>query len=121
MLLIQTAVQRFGWSCTRRGLQSMRYGSTLERKSKSNPNIWRSIRTGLCPLSSTNGIPIIESSVICEYLDEKYPQNSLVSVDLVQRARMRAWMHYIEEVAVAAIRVPSFNGHFFTASRARTR
>ena len=52
------------------------------------------------------------SSVICEYLDEKYPQNPLVPSDLVERARMRAWMHYIEEVAVGAIRVPSFNRAF---------
>ena len=59
-----------------------------------------------------NGIPIIESSAICEYLDEKYPQNPLVPSDIVERARMRAWMHYIEEVAVSAIRVPSFNRAF---------
>ena len=52
------------------------------------------------------------SSVICEYLDEKYPHNPLVPSDLVERARMRAWTHYIEEVAVAAIRVPSFNRAF---------
>ena len=70
-----------------------------------NPN-------GVVPTLVDDGTPIIESSVICEYLDEKYPQNPLVPVDLVQRARMRAWMHYIEEVAVAAIRVPSFNRAF---------
>ena len=50
--------------------------------------------------------------MICEYLEEKYPQNPLTPSDLVERARMRAWMHYIEEVAVGAIRVPSFNRAF---------
>jgi glutathione S-transferase len=50
--------------------------------------------------------------VICEYLDEKYPHNPLVPAGLVERARMRAWTHYIEEVAVGAIRVPSFNRAF---------
>jgi glutathione S-transferase len=35
-----------------------------------------------------------------------------VPEDIVARARMRAWMHYIEEVAVPAIRVPSFNRAF---------
>lgn len=70
-----------------------------------NPN-------GVVPTLVDDGTPIIESSVICEYLDEKYPHNPLVPHDLVQRARMRAWTHYIEEVAVAAIRVPSFNRAF---------
>jgi glutathione S-transferase len=50
--------------------------------------------------------------VICEYLDEKYPQNPLVPADIIERARMRAWTHYIEEVSVGAIRVPSFNRAF---------
>ncbi len=67
-----------------------------------NPN-------GVVPTLVDDGTPIIESSVICEYLDEKWPQPPLVPEDIVARARMRAWMHYIEEVAVPAIRVPSFN------------
>ncbi len=66
----------------------------------------------MVPTLVDDGVPIIESSVICEYLDEKYPQNPLVPSDIVERARMRAWMHYIEEVAVGAIRVPSFNRAF---------
>lgn len=70
-----------------------------------NPN-------AVVPTLVDEGTPIIESSVICEYLDEKFPQNPLVPKNIVERARMRAWMHYIEEVAVAAIRVPSFNRAF---------
>ena len=70
-----------------------------------NPN-------GVVPTLVDDGVPIIESSVICEYLDEKYPENPLVPSDIVERARMRAWTHYIEEVAVGAIRVPSFNRAF---------
>src|SRR3546814_798414 len=55
---------------------------------------------------------IVEASVICEYLDERDPEPSRTPDDIVERARMRAWMHYIEEVAVPAIRVPSFNRAF---------
>src|SRR5690606_13250820 len=45
--------------------------------------------------------------------DEKFPEPSpLTPEDIVARARMRAWMHFIEEVAVPAIRVPSFNRAF---------
>ena len=32
--------------------------------------------------------------------------------DLVARARMRAWMRFLEEVATTAVRVPSFNMGF---------
>ena len=84
----------------------------LGKKEQLNPDYLALNPNGVVPTLVDDGIPIIESSVICEYLDEKYPQNPLVPGDLVQRARMRAWMHYIEEVAVAAIRVPSFNRAF---------
>lgn len=70
-----------------------------------NPN-------GVVPTLVDDGNIIIDSSVICEYLDEKYPQKSLSPSDPVERAKMRAWMRFIEEVPTAAVRVPSFNMGF---------
>jgi glutathione S-transferase len=84
----------------------------LGKKDQLKPEYLSLNPNGVVPTLVDDGIPIIESSVICEYLDEKYPQNPLTPADLVERARMRAWMHYIEEVAVGAIRVPSFNRAF---------
>jgi glutathione S-transferase len=72
---------------------------------KLNPN-------GVVPTLVDDGAVIIDSSVICEYLDEKYPTPRLTPEDLAQRARMRAWMRYLEEVPTAAVRVPSFNMGF---------
>jgi glutathione S-transferase len=72
---------------------------------KLNPN-------GVVPTLVDGDDPIIDSSVICEYLDEKYPQVSLTPENLVERARMRAWMRYLEEVPTTAVRVPSFNMAF---------
>ena len=54
----------------------------------------------------------LNSSVICEYLDERYPEDRLTPDDLVERARMRAWMRFLEEVPTSAVRVPSFNMAF---------
>lgn len=68
---------------------------------KINPN-------GVVPTLVHDGVPVIESSVINEYLDEVFPPPSLVPVDPQQRAEMRAWRQYIDEVPTAAIRVPSF-------------
>ena len=84
----------------------------LAKKEQLKPEYLALNPNGVVPTLVDDGAPIIESSVICEYLDEKHPHNPLVPHDLVARARMRAWMHYIEEVAVAAIRVPSFNRAF---------
>jgi len=72
---------------------------------KINPN-------GVVPTLVDDGDIIIDSSVICEYLDERYPEIRLTPDDLVQRARMRAWMRFLEEVPTAAVRVPSFNMGF---------
>jgi len=84
----------------------------LGKKEQLTPEYLAINPNGVVPTLVDDGTPIVESSVICEYLDEKYPQNSLVPSDLIERARMRAWTHYIEEVAVGAIRVPSFNRAF---------
>ena len=72
---------------------------------KLNPN-------GVVPTLMDDGDVIIDSSVICEYLDEKYPAPRLTPADVAQRANMRAWMRYFEEVPTAAVRVPSFNMGF---------
>ncbi|HTP83702.1 MAG TPA: glutathione S-transferase family protein [Alphaproteobacteria bacterium] len=70
-----------------------------------NPN-------GVVPTLVDGDDVITDSSVICEYLDEKYPQPRLTPDDPAERARMRAWMRYLEEVPTAAVRVPSFNMAF---------
>jgi glutathione S-transferase len=72
---------------------------------KINPN-------GVVPTLIDDGAIVLDSSVICEYLDERYPAVRLTPEDLVERARMRAWMRYLEEVPTAAVRVPSFNMGF---------
>jgi glutathione S-transferase len=72
---------------------------------KLNPN-------GVVPTLLDGDAVVIDSSVICEYLDEKYPEPKLTPDDIVQRARMRAWMRYLEEVPTVAVRVPSFNMGF---------
>jgi glutathione S-transferase len=84
----------------------------LAKKDQLKPDYLAINPNGVVPTLVDDGVPIIESSVICEYLEEKYPENPLLPSDIVARAHTRAWMHYIEEVAVGAIRVPSFNRAF---------
>jgi glutathione S-transferase len=67
-----------------------------------NPN-------GVVPTLVHDGDPITESTVICEYLEELYSSEPHLSPrDALVRARMRAWLRYIDEVPSMAIRVPTF-------------
>ena len=68
-----------------------------------NPN-------GVVPTLVYDGQAVIESSVICEFLDDVFPEPSLTPANLVNRAAMRAWLRFIDEVPTPAIRVPSLSG-----------
>ncbi len=69
---------------------------------KLNPN-------GVVPTLDHDGAIVIDSTVITEYLDEVEPRQSFTPADPVKRARMRALMHFIDEMPAAAVRVPTFN------------
>jgi glutathione S-transferase len=69
---------------------------------KLNPN-------GVVPTLDHDGAIIIDSNVITEYLDEVAPNHSFTPEDPVARARMRALMHFIDEMPASAVRVPTFN------------
>ena len=84
----------------------------LGKKDQLEPEYLKLNPNGVVPTLVDGPDVILESSVICEYLDERYPGTSLTPDDVVARARMRAWMHFAEEVPVYAIRVPSFNRVF---------
>lgn len=70
-----------------------------------NPN-------GVVPTLVVGDRAVVDSSVICEFLEEMFPTPALSPADPLARAAMRAWMRYLEEVPTAAIRVPSFNRIF---------
>lgn len=67
---------------------------------------------GVVPSLLHDGNPVLDSSVIMEYLDEVFPDVPLTPADPLHRARMRKWLRFIEEVPTVAIRIPSFNQVF---------
>jgi glutathione S-transferase len=68
---------------------------------KLNPN-------GVVPTLVHDGAPIIESSVIVQYLDDVFPEISLSPADPLGRAEMRAWLVFVDQVPTPAVRYPSF-------------
>lgn len=77
-----------------------------------NPN-------GVVPAFVHDGRPIIESTVMCEYVDEVWPDEpKLTPDDPIERADMRAWLRFIDEVPSMAVRVPSFQDKFLARFKA---
>ena len=63
---------------------------------------------GVVPTLVHDGNVIVESSVICQYLEETFPDPPLMPADALGRARVRAWMKRFDDVAHPAIRRASF-------------
>ena len=66
-----------------------------------NPN-------GVVPTLVHDGNVILDSSVICEYLDEVFPDPPLAPRNALGRAHVRKWLRFLEEVPTVAIRAPTF-------------
>jgi len=66
-----------------------------------NPN-------GVVPTLVHYGHPIIESSIINEYIDDIFPDPPLKPNDPVARARMRLWTKYSDDVAYKAVYAPTW-------------
>jgi glutathione S-transferase len=81
---------------------------------KLNPN-------GVVPTLDHDGAIVIDSTVITEYLDEVVPQASFTPESPLERARMRALMHFIDEMPAAAVRVPTFNLAFLPSFQKMSR
>ena len=81
---------------------------------KLNPN-------GVVPTLDHDGAIVINSTVIIEYLDEVAPETSFTPESPVERARMRALMHFIDEMPAAAVRVPTFNLAFLPSFQKMSR
>ncbi len=81
---------------------------------KLNPN-------GVVPTLDHDGAIVIDSTVITEYLDEVALQVSFTPEDPVARARMRALMHFIDEMPAAAVRFPTFNLAFLPGFQKMSR
>ena len=68
-----------------------------------NPN-------GVVPALVHDGVPVIDSAVILEYLEDVFPDDSpMRPSDPLDVARLRAMMRFVDEVPTPAVRVPSYN------------
>lgn len=67
---------------------------------------------GVVPTLIHDGRAIIESTLICEYLDQTFPEPSLVPASAYERSQMRRWSKHIDEGVFEATREISFSAMF---------
>ena len=80
----------------------------LQKFEQHRPEYLRLNPNGVVPTLVDEGAPIIESTVIIEYLDDRFPDNSLRPSSPLERARMRLWTKYSDEVAYKAVYAPTW-------------
>jgi glutathione S-transferase len=67
---------------------------------------------GIVPTLVHDGKPVIESTLICEYLDDAFPQPPLKPADPWRQARMRLWSKMVDEGLFEGITEISFSAMF---------
>jgi glutathione S-transferase len=107
-----TCSQKVRLTLAEKGLHFVEYKLKLFQNDQLKPEYLKLNPNGVVPTLVDDGAPIIDSSVIMEYLDEEYPATRLSARDSKERARMRAWLRYFEEVPTVAVRFPSYNAAF---------
>jgi len=67
---------------------------------------------GVVPTLVHDGKPVIESTLICEYLDETFPQPQLIPADPWLQSRMRLWSKIVDEGLHDGVTEISFSAMF---------
>jgi glutathione S-transferase len=67
---------------------------------------------GVVPTLIHEGHPIIESTLICEYIDRTFPKPPLVPAGAYEQSLMRLWSKHIDEGVFEATREISFSAMF---------
>ncbi len=79
-----------------KGLEWEKYDVNLPEKENLKPEYLKLNPLGVVPTLLDGDKPIIESSIICEYLEDKFPTPSLKPEEPFLRAQMRFWMKHID-------------------------
>jgi glutathione S-transferase len=88
---MSVCAQRVRLALREKGLHPVEHHFNLRAGDQLKPEYLRLNPKGVVPTLVDNGGPIVESNVICEYLDDAYPERPLRPDDPVERAHMRAW------------------------------
>ncbi len=85
------------------------------------PEFLKLNETGETPVLTHDGEPFIESSFICEYLNEAFPGAALMPADPYARWQARTWQKYVDDHLAAAVSDLAWNALGAPALEARDR
>ena len=74
-----------------KGLEAVEHHLDLRKREQQTPEYLKLNPRGYVPTLVHDGRPVIESAIICEYLDEVFPDPPLSPSEPVDRAYMRTW------------------------------
>jgi glutathione S-transferase len=94
---------------TEKGLDWTSHFVDLMKLEHTRPEYLKLNPNGVVPTLVHDGVPIVESTIINEYLEEVFPEVSLTPEDPAERAVMRFWVKYEDDVLHPAIRPATFN------------
>ncbi len=84
----------------------------LFKSEQYDPNYLKLNPKGVVPTLVHDGQPVIESTLICEYLDESFPDPPLIPNDAYGRTRMRLWSKFVDEGLHDGVTELSFSAMF---------
>ena len=96
---VALAEKQLAWTGHR--LELLKFEHLTPEYLRLNPN-------GVVPTLVHDGRIVLESSVICQYLDEAFPSPRLMPADPYARAQARAWLKYFDEAVHPVLRRLSF-------------
>ena len=88
--------QKVRIALSEKNLDWQKHHVNLQEKENLNPEYLALNPLGVVPTLVHDGKTVIESSIICEYLEDTFPSPSLTSDDTWERARMRFWMKHVD-------------------------
>jgi glutathione S-transferase len=84
----------------------------LFRSDQYDPEYLKLNPRGLVPTLVHDGRSVIESTLICEYLESIFPEPRLIPADAYERARMRLWSKAVDEGLHEGVTEISFSAMF---------
>jgi len=116
-----TCSQRVRYALHAKGLSFQEHKLDLFSGDQLKPDYLAINPNGVVPALVHDGVPVIDSAVILEYLEDILPDTAAMRPkDPREAAKLRAMMRFIDEVPTPAIRVPSYNLAFLPHFQAMT-
>lgn len=65
--------------------------------------------SGIVPCLLVDGRPLVESNLINEFLDERFPDPPLMPDDPFDRHELRRWSKYVDDICLPAVQKPNWS------------